>query len=187
MHSKILHIQKLGLDLSTSELATINAWRVKEFNSDVIWGPQTIDAFAKSKIFMIKSAGDDQILAFARLNPISIWMEAKEYKIWALGAVIAIQKKQGFGKLLLEDIKNFIDQQDKVLVGFCNRQISAFYQKCGMLVLSNGADRSRYSDDQGQLIKGKSDDLFFYPLQNTILNKLVAKPDLYFIHYVPRW
>lgn len=181
-------IQKLGKDLTKEELDVINNWRVKEFNSKPLWGPTSLKAFGDSEVFMLKKEDSPQILAFARLRPIEIWVGAKSYPIWGLGAVVAISKGQGFGRTLISNIQNFSVENSMPIVGFCNDEVINFYKKCGFSIMQNGTDSFVYIDHNDKENKSKEiQNAIYYPVDNQILKLLKETPGLTFRHYVPHW
>jgi GNAT superfamily N-acetyltransferase len=184
MKQLFLHLHKPGSDLTQDELNTINLWRVKEFQSEIIWGSDTLNAYATSEIFMIKDYQTHDILAFARLKPISLWINSEEYPIFGLGGVVTILRGQGLGRQLMHDIQEFAD---KVIVGFCNPKVTGFYQKTGMVLLPNGDNQFVYINEQDQRMESRPGDVFFYPQTNPILTKLKSNPATEALHYVPRW
>lgn len=178
-------IHKKGIELNKEELDLINSYRIREFNSDTTWSPDNLKTYADSEIFIIK---DNDIKAFGRLIPIDIYFQQKEYHIWGIGAIIAIEKGRGYGKMLVEDMITFQGNNPRdAVIGFCNSDIAQFYSKCGFSILNDGAERFIYVDESDIEEKSKKEDVIYYPKDNKIIDILKQEAKNSFKHYVPKW
>lgn len=191
MNKSILIEQKAGNELSQEELEIINEWRVKEFKSIVIWGPDTINSFGDNIIFILKRQLSNEILAFARLKPLSLWINEIEFPVWGLGGVVTIERGKGHGLELLQEIEAFIDTFHGLnrsnLVGFCNSSVSKFYKKAGMGILQKGSKQFKYINEANQKMTEEINDILFYPKSNLLLEKIKANKFSEVLHYTPRW
>ena len=178
-------IHKKGIELNKEELDLINSYRIREFNSDTVWGPDSLNTYRDSEIFIIK---DNNIKAFGRLRPIDIYFNDQAFQIWGIGAVISIEKGRGYGRMLIEDIITFQkDNLKDAVIGFCNSDISKFYSKCGFSILNDEAKRFIYVDENDIEEKSKKEDVIYYPKDNKIIDIIKQDARSSFKHYIPKW
>jgi predicted N-acetyltransferase YhbS len=177
-------IVRNGNELSKVNLDTINFWRRKEFNSNTEWNDDNAKAFYDSVVFLLKE--NEEILAFGRLKPISIYIDDQEHKVMGIAAIISIIKGKGYGKKLVQEISNYLKTHNLTGIGFCGAHITPFYQKCGFQIIKNGQRRFIYIDDNDQKHQDEKGDVIYQTVDNGML-KLLENKGVVFTHYVPYW
>ena len=141
--AEIRTIVKLGGELSREELRVINEVRKKEFKGfasahrPIAPQPGTP---SWDEIYVLVKQGD-RVLALGRLRAEVVTFLETTHRIWGVVTVASAVKGRGYGKILLERMKDYVRESGKSAVGFCDKATSAFYRKCGFQILRNGALR----------------------------------------------
>jgi len=121
---------KKGKDLSKKEFDFMNNQRIREYGG----GTNLFDRKChKESNFFFVSEGK-KIVAFGFLRPVEVTYKNKKYKIFALGGIMAIEKKKGSGTILIKCMINFLKKKQKTGVGFTGKKTVQFYKKAGLKV-----------------------------------------------------
>lgn len=142
---------KIGQELSPSDLAQINSYRVQEFQSKSAIDPSK-DAKDAVDIFFLLEEDDHNLLAFGRLGNLEIYFNGEQSSVLCVSTVVATEKNHGYGSKLLEEIKRFAKEKDKTLLGFCETPLLPFYRKCGFQILTPEDNKFVYADEKGEII-----------------------------------
>ncbi len=116
-------------DLTKSKKDLINKNREKHFGKDEIkdfkkdYEPDTIWFFVKDK---------NQVVALGGLRPIKIKYLGKKYNIRGICSIIAIKKKKGYGKAVIQAMIDYLKKKRKTGLGFCGKKNIPFYEKSGL-------------------------------------------------------
>jgi hypothetical protein len=81
----------------------------------------------------------------------------KVYNLFGISDVVSKQKGLGFGKLILQKMKEYSESTNKTLIGICERENSDFYMKSGFKVIPNHAELFLIPDMNGQKVSYKGD------------------------------
>jgi len=116
----------------------MNKWRKKEF------GPSEVKNFKKDYLpgaifFFVKD--NKRIVAFGGLRKITIEYLGKKYNILGICNIVSIEKGKGYGQLLISAMIAYLKKTGKTGVGFCNKDVSKFYEKAGLKVVKNLTQR----------------------------------------------
>lgn len=115
---------KKGHDLSPSEIDSIFATKAAQ------WGNSVMDDLQKEELFFILKDESGHILSHAQLEEISgVLFDNVPYGIYGIGAVISAIRGKGYGRLLMNGVRNFLCEQGKTGIGFTG--VPEFYKKCG--------------------------------------------------------
>jgi hypothetical protein len=130
---------KLGKELTPDEVKVISKYKVREF------GTSPLDEKDNSKyrnhlFFLIKSK-KGKILSFGRLVRYVIGFNSKKYDIYGIKTIVSVVRKKGYGKKLVQAMKEFVINTGKTGIGFCGPKLSSFYIKNGLQILKNEAGR----------------------------------------------
>ena len=58
----------------------------------------------------------------------------KRYHIFALGGIMAVEKRKQYGTILIRSMIKFLKNKDKTGLGFCGKKTAEFYKKAGLKV-----------------------------------------------------
>ena len=140
----------LGKDLTTRQLRDINLTRKAEFNSRSEIDPRPDNDDCDKPYFLVCHYGD--LVAFGRLHSVRVESEGIPETILGIASIAAIQKEQGYGRILMQGMRDYIEASGQTAIGFCDPALSGFYEACGYSVLRNGVQRFTYLDDLGQVV-----------------------------------
>tara|TARA_Y100000310_G_scaffold129185_1_gene128334 strand:+ start:492 stop:1049 length:558 start_codon:yes stop_codon:yes gene_type:complete len=99
----------------------------------------------QSTFFFVKK--DKQIVSLGLLRPVKIKYLGENYNIFGMGNMISIVKRKGYGKILVQAMKDFLSKNRKTGLGFCSKKNTKFYQKSGIIV--EGKLKNRFFYDYG--------------------------------------
>lgn len=130
---------KRGKELTKEEVDFMIQNRVSEY------GENTKDFENKEQdslfFFFIKNS---HIKAFGMLKPIDIRFEGKDYKIMGIGNVMSVTKGQGYGRILINNILDYLNENKLTGIGFAEDAVVGFYRSCGLCTNEKIATRFRY-------------------------------------------
>jgi hypothetical protein len=127
---------KRGSELTKSfKKIYINALK-KEFNC----GPE--EDYSKDTFFIVKDK--NKFVSFGVLTPVSINYKGTKYNILGITEMISIVKKKGYGKAMVNAMKDYLTKKRKTGVGFCGHGVSSFYDKAGLKTKEKLARRFFY-------------------------------------------
>lgn len=176
---------KWGKELTSAEFEVINSQRSSVFNK-ISWDYSQNNFFLERLFCIIKD--NNTILAFGMLIPIEILIENHKYKIWGISTILSIEKGKGYGKYLMQQVKEYAANENKAVVGSCSKRNTDFYRKCKCTIWENGIQNFIYINQDGEEIKENDDDviMFFYDDKNNILKNAMDNNKLIY-HYFPHW
>ncbi len=148
-----------GTSLSSELVKKIGAVWKKEFDDGI-----TIDKkqdFADDLFFIVFNQ-KSQILSVGRLRPVHILFLSRKYDISGIADIVSIVRKKGYGKILMLTMYKYLKNRKLTGIGFCFRENSLFYKKCGFRILKNSVQRFLYKNPQGKTIIDLEDDDIFY-------------------------
>lgn len=124
---------KKGNELSKKELYFFAKESVREFDNNkkpIEEELEKLKGEKRSIFFFVKDKG--KIKSFGLLKPVKIKYLKKTYNILGIGNIISIEKKKGYGKILMKEIIKYSDKRNKTSLGFTGSRTEKFYQKCGL-------------------------------------------------------
>jgi len=173
-----------GNQLSDPIIDMMNQQRLYEY------GENTKD-FKKyeleSTFFFLKES--HQIKAFGMLKPVTITYQEQSFHILGIGNIIAREKGKGWGKTLMTNIKDYLEQESRIGLGFCDKPVVGFYQKCGYDIVEQLSTRFRYQyakETNGRETLKNPRDILCYDADPNFINTLCSSNDLIYIN-VPFW
>ncbi|GEM_PF-1469011 len=128
-----------GHDLSDEIIDMMNQQRVQEYEINTKNFRQNEQ---DSTFFFLRDGG--QVTAFGMLKPITLIHQGQMTTVLGIGNIIARDKSAGNGKQLMLSIKAYLDDKQRIGLGFCNSHVAGFYRKCGYQVLNDLPERFRY-------------------------------------------
>lgn len=171
----------LGKELTQDEVKIINEARLNEFGSTNKINPNPNNEDWEKKYFLVKEK--QHMVAFGRLHEVEVLFDKKKYHILGIATIIALEKGRGYGILLMSEIKKYLQQLRKTGVGFCEREVSPFYEKCGYNILRKGNVRFQYDTPSPH----PDDDVLYLNGEDNLMKKIIENPDLNAIISRPQW
>ena len=178
--------KKLGKDLTQAELDTINKYRKKEFDHQKSWTKEKL-GLRKGHLFFLLRDENSALLAFCRLRPIELIFMNNQFNILGLSTVISTEKGKGYGKALMKHIIEYVVEQGKTMIGFCEAKNRGFYLKSGLKIIEDGCLRFIYVNKQGRRI-GDDGDVIYLEGKDGFVEEIMKYPTEKVIsNYVPHW
>jgi hypothetical protein len=145
----------LGKDLSDGDLVAINYHRRAEFHSDSDILPLPDNDEWEKPYFLVK---DDQgtLLGFGILHFLKVKFRGTTYPVLGIASILSIEIRKGYGRLILEKKKEYVQGKQITAIGFCDPEDTGFYEKCGLGVIK-GMERFEFpggpkNSDPGDVI-----------------------------------
>ncbi|MCB9458534.1 MAG: GNAT family N-acetyltransferase [Anaerolineaceae bacterium] len=132
----------LGRDLPEHYIERMNAQRIHEY------GVNTKNFANEKQSKFIYLWDDDALKAFGMLKPLTLTCQGQSQAILGIGNIMAIEKGRGHGKSLMTYMMGYLKERNAVGLGFCDRENSGFYRKCGYTVVEGISARFRYRHAQ---------------------------------------
>lgn len=123
---------KKGENLSKEEKYTFAKESVKEFDNNKKPIEKELEELKdekKSIFFFAKDNG--KIKSFGLLKPVKIKYLGRKYNILGIGSIISIEKKKGYGRILMEAMLDYLKKKNKTGLGFNDKEVYKFYEKVG--------------------------------------------------------
>lgn len=161
--------EKIGKNLSQEVIKLMVKNRIREYGENT----KDFENNEQDSIFFFLKK-DQEIQAFGMLKPVTLYSSSKEYKIMGIGNIMALEKGKGYGKLLMDHIRNYLDEHDFVGIGNSYKTNFDFYNKCGFRFIPRVVDRFVYVDTNNNAHREDHTDycLFIYD-KNNALNAVV--------------
>ncbi|QNF31557.1 hypothetical protein HUW51_02005 [Adhaeribacter swui] len=129
-------------ELQPIEIRTIlHYWEVDEWQQ--LSESEFKNKFAQSEFHLLTNE-NFKILAVARLNfDFSIKVQDQFYKLVELVGLVAMEKRRGYGKKLIENLVANVKARNLQTISFCEMVNRPFYQSCQLPMLLNQAKQLR--------------------------------------------
>jgi len=107
-----------------------------------------------NEVFFILYGPEKVILSSGRLRPINgISFLGRLYNIIGISNIASAIERQGYGKAIMHAIHKYLRQRKQTGIGFCTRDITPFYPKCGFKVVEDLTERFIYKNTEGKIIR----------------------------------
>jgi hypothetical protein len=149
-----------GKDLTDEMIGLLNNLWIKIYKEDYK-KLQEKDEFENDTFFILY---DDlgSIVSIGRLRSIHIEFLGKNYPILGIADIGSVKQGQGYGKKIMLKIRDFLEENNAIGIGFCEADTSEFYKKSGFIIYPGLTARFWYVDKwSGKLKNYKSDVLFW--------------------------
>jgi hypothetical protein len=143
-------------DLQTQEIETIlKHWEIAEWRQLSKEEFKKIFTYAE---FHLLTDENFKILAVARINfDFKIKVEDQIYEIAELVGLVAIEKRSGYGRKLLQEIVTNLKNRNIEAIGFCEKENRPFYYKCQIWNMRDQAKQLREPAGEKWLIPEDDD------------------------------
>ena len=159
-----------GKDLSKNDIETINKARLEKFGSTAIINPQS-DNEDWTKIYFL-AKNENRLVAFGRLHDVKVIFKNEIYDIFGIATVASIEKGKGYGKMLMTAMQNYIQKKGKTGLGFCNKAITPFYEKCNLGVIVKGQKRFYHPTSP----RFHNSDVIYVAGKDNLIEKMLQHP-----------
>lgn len=171
---------KKGKDLSKKELDFIVKINIDTFNCCKDYEKELKllkNEEMQSTFFFIKK--NNKIVSLGLLRPVKIKYLGKKYNLLGISNMISIVKKKGYGKILVQEMKDFLSKRGKTGLGFCSKKNTTFYKKSGVIV--EGKLKNRFFYDYGNSKENKeamSDFVIYWEGKDKFVTKVLRTKSL---------
>jgi hypothetical protein len=146
---------KKGKELTKKEIETIGKANIDNFITCTDLKKE-IDSLKNSEskgstFFFVKYKS--KIVSLGQLIPLKIRYLGKGYNLFGISNMISIKKGKGYGKSLVQAMKDFLIKKQKTGLGFCHKGNVEFYKKSGLIV--EGKLKNRFFYDYGNSKENK--------------------------------
>jgi len=124
---------KKGSELSQKEFLFVARESVREFDDNKKPIEKELEELKdemQSIFFFIKDKS--KIMSFGLLKPVKIKYLKEDYNILGIGNVISIEKKKGYGTILMKEMIKYVKKRRKTALGFTGSRVAKFYEKVGL-------------------------------------------------------
>jgi len=171
---------KKGKELSEKDFDFIVKTNIKNFN-DCKDYEKELKTLKKedmnSYFFFLKEK--NKIVSFGLLRKIKINYLKKYYNIFGISNIVSVIKKKGYGKILINKMRDFSLQRNKTAIGFCGEHNIKFYQKAGINVKRNLKNRFFYNYGSKKENKGHMQDpVIYWEGKNKFITKIMKTKSL---------
>lgn len=164
-------IIKKWQELSPDELSQMNASHEREWQS----GDMSEEYHGENIFFLIKDG--DTILAQGQLIPIDgVVFNGEKFDIMGVGGIIANEKGQGYGRQIMDAIKDYLTEHHITGVGFTG--LDDFYEKCGFKTDKDAIKRFVHIVGDERRINTESDRVCYLDSDDKFMGKVLSHPDL---------
>lgn len=172
-----------GKDLKQEDLDLINKYRKIRLDRTSTWDHQNNNYFHDRLFFLVKD--NNELVSFGTLRPIKVYVDKNEVDIMGIQAVISIIQSKGYGRILMQSMIKYADNNKLILVGFCEHKNAEFYIKSGLEVFENKNLNFIYVMDDGEEYTEEGDVIYYSADGSEIKEALDHNKKIK--HFVPHW
>jgi len=157
-------------DLNRKDKKDLEELRVKEFGKaeekdfKKDYEPNTL-------WIMIKKKG--KIVSFGGIRPIKVKYKGKSYNIGGICSTISVIKKKGYGKIMVNVMKDFSEKSGKTIIGFTGQ--TKFFAKCGMGTKKDFIRRFVWVKKNGERVLDPDGDGVYYEGKDKLISKILKR------------
>ncbi|MBS3089220.1 GNAT family N-acetyltransferase [Candidatus Pacearchaeota archaeon] len=116
---------------------------------------------------------NEKIISTGRLRPVKIKFMEDSFHIFGISDIVSVIKGKGYGKKIMKNILKYLDNKKEIGIGFCKRNNSEFYRKCGFSIADDLSDRFIFKDKLGNLVTDEwDDDVIYNDLGESLIRKI---------------
>ncbi|MFH1802038.1 MAG: hypothetical protein ABH864_01145 [archaeon] len=155
-------------DLNKKDKRTLEELRVKEF------GEKNRKDFKKdyepdTLWVMIKKKG--KVVSFGGIRPIKVKYKDRIYHIGGVCSTISVIKKKGYGKIMVNVMKDFSEKTGKTILGFTGK--TKFFAKVGLGTKKNFIRRFVWLKPNGEKVYDPDGDGIYYEGKDKLISKML--------------
>ncbi len=173
----------IGKELKQEDLDLINEYRKIRLGRSSIWDHQNNNYFHDRLFFLVRD--DNKLVSFGTLRPIKVYIDDNEIDIMGIQAVISIIQGKGYGKILMQEMVKYADQNQLTLVGFCEHKNAEFYTKSGLEVFENKNLNFIFVKENGEEYTEEGGVIYYSAENSDIKDALLNNKKIK--HFIPHW
>ncbi len=168
-------------DLSKKDKKVLEEIRVREFGEKnrkdfkKDYEPNTLWVIVKKK---------DKIVSFGGIRPIKMRYKGRTYYIGGICSTISVIKKKGYGKIMVNVMKDYSEKTGKTIIGFTGK--TRFFAKCGFGTKKNFIRRFIYIKPNGEKVYDLDGDGVYYEGKDKFISKMLKSNSPAYI-FVEHW
>lgn len=169
-------------ELTQDELDQMNESHAREWNISAM-NPE----HHRENIFFLLKDDENNILSQGQLVPIrGVIFNGETFDIFGIGGIIANKKGEGYGRQIMNAIKDYLLTHDTSGVGFTG--FSGFYEKCGFGVNEEAIKRFVFMKDGEKIVNTESDRVCYLDGSDHFMEKVINNPqELVYLPRTPDW
>ncbi|WP_426277384.1 hypothetical protein ACN9MN_18220 [Chryseobacterium sp. S-02] len=169
-------------ELTETEIGHIlQLWDISSWNS---MKSDYFRTFFKNSTFHFLLDADKNILSLIRVNyDFVLEVSGTQLPFAEAVGLVAAQKKKGYGAKLVEYFRDYVIRNNILAIGFCQRELRPFYEKCNIEILYDKGKTVKERIGAEWVDAGDDDILIFNVSEKTKeqLNLLSDKNNAYLI------
>lgn len=168
-------------NLTKNQKETINRARKKEFGKDEAkdfskdYEPETLWFFVKKK---------NKIVSLGGIRPIKIKFLGRTYKIGGICSTISLEKKKGYGKIMVAFMIDYSRKTEKTILGFTGK--TEFFKKADMGTKKDFIKRFVWIKPNGEKVYDDDGDGIYYERKDKLISKILKTKSPAYI-FVEHW
>lgn len=163
-------VVKPGAELTPYEIQIIDEDSAREWNLP----PRSRENREKHIVVLVKDE-QEKVLAHGQLFPLpNVIFNHEKFSLIEIGGIIAHIKGKGYGKKLMEGIKQYLKDQQKTGIGFTSLENIGFYEKCGFN--RDDTSLSRFLNYQ-ELTGDEEESIFYLDSSDHFMEKVLNTPE----------
>jgi hypothetical protein len=140
---------------------------------------------AQDTFFLVNNSSTGEILSAGRLRPVVLSLAGRKVDVCGIADIVAVKKRQGYGGILMNGIREYLKQCRTPGIGFCDRENSPFYRKIGFYVDPDLIGRFAYpvpggipkrNTDADDVILSKDDPALVDEIRGTVGDIAINRP-----------
>lgn len=172
-----------GKQITQVDLDIINKYRKIRLNRKSHWDHFENNYFHDRLFFLVRS--ENKLVSFGTLRQIDVYIDDEKISIMGIQAVISVVERKGYGKILMQEMINYAERENKTLVGFCESKNAEFYKKSGLEVFQNQNRNFVYVNENNDEYTEDGDVIFYSSNKSTIKDALIQNKPIK--HFIPHW
>ena len=168
-------------DLNKKDKKALEELRVKEF------GEENRKDFKKdyeSETLWVIIKKKEKIVSFGGIRPIKVKFNSKVYNIGGICSTISVIKKKGYGKIMVNVMKDYSEKTGKTILGFTGQ--TKFFAKCGFGTKKNFIRRFVWIKPNGEKVYDPDGDGIYYEGKDKLISKMLKSKSPAYI-FVEFW
>lgn len=157
------------------------------FNWQPVPNDEEVEADPEASLFLLRSDNNEEILATAVVKSFNIRFDGTTYPVQGILNVVSAVKKQGYGRMVMEAVKEWLIAEQTTGLGFAKRSVSGFYSQCGYQVEKDLVERFREEAEDGTLTPHPDgeEDVIYVNERANLIQTILRKPTCW--AYIPEF
>lgn len=128
-----------------------------------------------NQLIILVQSQAGETLAFGKMHPLSLHLNNGDIEVTCFSEITANVPRQGYGKLVMNEIKRHVETTGQTAIGFCATDLLPFYRACGCRVLQPEDNHFVYVDENNQIVPNLvPGEVVYYSGKDGIMDKILA-------------